>query len=85
MTREEAIHILEYERDNDIFCSSYRQKVHVAMDMGIEALKGRPKGEWKVRLPKPFLLCECSICGESEEWMSKFCPNCGADMGDENE
>ena len=39
MTREEAIHILEYERDNDIFCSSYRQKVHVAMCMGGEARK----------------------------------------------
>lgn len=33
MTKEEAIHILEYERDNNIFCSS------LAMDMAIEALK----------------------------------------------
>ena len=40
----------------------------------------RPRGEWKVRHPKPFFLCECSVCGESEDWMSKFCPNCGADM-----
>ena len=39
MTKEEAIHILKYERDHDPFCSSYRQKVRVAMDMAIEALK----------------------------------------------
>ena len=39
MTKEEAIHILEYERDNDIFCSSYRHKVHIAMTMGVEAIK----------------------------------------------
>lgn len=42
MTKDEAIHILEHERDNDIFCSSYRQKVHVAMTMGIEALQTPP-------------------------------------------
>ena len=35
MTRKEAIHILEYERDNNIFCSS------LAMDMAIEALKAQ--------------------------------------------
>ena len=45
MTREEAINILKYERDHDIFCSSYRQKVRVAMDMAIEALKAEEYDE----------------------------------------
>ena len=49
-----------------------------------QAQEDRLKGEWKVRRPKPFFLCECSVCGESEEWMSKFCPNCGADMRGED-
>lgn len=49
----------------------------------IQAQEDRPKGEWKVRHPKPFFLCECSVCGEGEAWMSKFCPNCGSDMRSE--
>ena len=40
----------------------------------------RPQGEWIVRQPKPFFLCTCSVCGETEEFMTKYCPNCGARM-----
>lgn len=38
------------------------------------------RGEWVIRSPKPFFLCKCSVCGETEEYESKFCPNCGAKM-----
>ena len=39
MTKEEAIDILVYERDNDAFISEYRDTVHEALDMGIKALQ----------------------------------------------
>ena len=39
MTREEAVKILTRERDNDVFVSEYRNIVHEALDLAIEALK----------------------------------------------
>lgn len=81
MTREEAIEIIRHIYD---VCLS--DELREAFPIVIEALEAdRPRGEWKVRHPKPFFLCECSVCGESEEWMSKFCPNCGADMRGEDD
>ena len=88
MKRKDALWVMQMCRDRDARSEAERE----AFDTAIEALKSesiftadRPRGEWKVRHPKPFFLCECSVCGESEEWMSKFCPNCGADMRGEDE
>lgn len=39
MSREEAIFILQKERDEDIFVlTNYRRRIHKALDMAIEAL-----------------------------------------------
>jgi hypothetical protein len=50
------------------------------MDELMAMIADRPQGEWIVRQPKPFFLCTCSVCGETEEFMTKYCPNCGARM-----
>lgn len=78
MTREEAIEELEYAkiklREANVFPS-----MDTAIDMAIEALKDRPKGEW---VKKTFGYGECSECGciVGNRFVSNFCPNCGSDM-----
>lgn len=43
MTAEEAVKILTYERDNDIFVSTeYREKIHEALTKAIKALEQQP-------------------------------------------
>lgn len=40
MTNKEAIELLKYERDNDIFVKTeHREKIHQAITLAIEALK----------------------------------------------
>ena len=40
MTAKEAVKILKYERDNDIFVATeYREKLHQALDKAINALE----------------------------------------------
>ena len=42
MTAEEAVKILTYERDNDIFVSTeHREKIHKALTMAIQALESQ--------------------------------------------
>lgn len=82
MTMEETIKILKEER----WCMSrYSEEYKEAYDMAIEALQGRPQGEWKHTITwQPY----CSNCeyvfGEDEEFSPfwKFCPMCGAEMAD---
>lgn len=94
MTKEEAINNLEslyneiYNEDSDGYI--YAE----AIDMAIEVLQGKPKGEWlSVEIIDDDSYngvnedaAECSICGyvgESYYWARtyyKFCPNCGARM-----
>ena len=85
MTREEAIDIL---RSYLMFDKSNMQ-IDIALNMAIEALSERPKGEWE-----EYTDCEgktrtitCSECGwEEHSWLdTNFCPNCGADMRGEKE
>lgn len=43
MTAEEAVEILKYERDNDIFVATeYREKLHEALTKAIKALEQQP-------------------------------------------
>ena len=39
MTTEEAIKILTHEKDEDIFISEYRNRIHEALQMAIDALE----------------------------------------------
>ena len=46
MHPKEAIEILEYERDNDIFVTTeHRARIHQALTMGIKALKAQIKAD----------------------------------------
>lgn len=90
MTREEAIQVLNEIFDDSEF-SRYESWYGTAMDMAIEALADRPTGVW---IDKGGYN-ECSECGEVAqkvelcdcvyERLTKFCPNCGADMRSEKE
>lgn len=52
MTTEEAVKILTYERDNDIFeTTEYRAKIHQALTMGIQALEAIPEIQ---EIPKDY-------------------------------
>lgn len=62
---------------------------------GIPLADVRPvvRGRWIRKHDDVCYWSECSICGEyppknryGQEWLSDFCPNCGADMrGEDNE
>ena len=52
MDKREAIEILEYERDTDFFVSDYRNRVHEALDLAIEALQEPTRDE----------LGDCTLC-----------------------
>lgn len=39
MTNEEAIKILTHEKDEDVFISEYRNRIHEAIQMAIDALR----------------------------------------------
>jgi hypothetical protein len=99
MTREEAIAELSvlHERlsnpkDCEDGCYSWEDGWYVeAIDMAIEALQDRPKGEWikkqvfNPELDKYVPLIECSVCGYEpyfggSEPKFNYCANCGARM-----
>ena len=84
MTREEAIKELEFHLErqdlyDDIFLDACR--------LAIKALQERPKGRWKK--PSPMSEPICSHCGRPPKTLfgilPPFCPNCGADMKEEQE
>ena len=86
MTREEAIQILSTRDAHGVLCG-YTSGVTEALDMAIEALRDKPKGEWILEYDGDSEcdnLYKCSICGVEcgcEEYdKPNFCPNCGADM-----
>lgn len=86
MTNEEAIkNIVAYM----YYAEDIPEQVGKAFDVAIKALKDeRPQGEWIVDEDNIFEnFKKCSICNEGAEWLdggsqflSNFCPNCGADM-----
>lgn len=83
MTKEEAITIIDNlhligcgrnQHEDDL-------RINVALDLAIDALLERPKGEWKCMADCG--VTECDQCGWSiEEYVGdyNFCPNCGARM-----
>lgn len=79
MTREEAIRRL---KNMAWLYGSVEREPHIeAIDMAIEALSERPKGEWKCMADCG--VTECDQCGWNvEEYVGdyNFCPNCGARM-----
>lgn len=93
MNREEAIEIL---KEFKTFCegilwdSKYIGRVE-ALDMAIEALSERPKGEWIEERVKSVgdvwekIWYRCSKCKRHEYRKTNFCPNCGADNRGEKE
>ena len=89
MTREEAITILT-ETQVVYFAPNGKEKVQKALNMAIEALTDRPKGEW-IKYESPVNYddgkdaWDCSLCGAMVGKQTNYCPNCGADMkGDDN-
>ena len=97
MTRNEAIfELIKYRRrlEEDPTIIFARGSFDAEpFDMAVEALE-RKHGEWiphEMQVPwgdgtTDVTMFRCSVCGYEQDWQSKFCPNCGADMrGDECE
>jgi hypothetical protein len=91
MTREEAIELL---KTTPIDIRSPRDDLEWrdyfgALDMAIEALQERPKGRWIYN--DGYNTCsvchnevaEYGDCGRRQDFI--LCPNCGADMRDNEE
>lgn len=92
MTNKEAIEELMFLTKVNGFKSwpmvSNPEQVE-ALKLAIKALESeRPRGDWIVDEDNDILrFMKCSNCGEVAEWLdggsqfiSNFCPNCGADM-----
>ena len=81
MTREEALMWLR-----EITYSAFDRttaKERQAVQMAIEALKDRPKGEWTNEGGEPIKDKFCVYCSECKEWSeyrTNYCGNCGARM-----
>ena len=86
MTTKEAIQLL---KSATMFEPTLENRDYPeAFDLAIKALEERPQGEWIVDEDNGILrFMKCSNCGKVAEWLdggsqflSNFCPNCGADM-----
>ena len=88
MTREEAIKVL-----NSSLEPSYFDITKEALTMAIEALEQpeQKKGEWilcenpiyssfRISGADPYL---CTVCYMKNDRQTKYCPNCGAKMEEE--
>lgn len=83
MTKEDALKIwLPIIADG----VKYMPECKEALDMAIEALEQEPKtGHWiDVPVGQYVLLHRCSNCLKTSVTESKYCPNCGAKMEDQN-
>lgn len=87
MTKEEAITRLHWLKRELIKGTDMNEPI----DMAIEALQDRPKGEWiESEMDKDFRVCSvCKNKGYKDKmaWRTEFiksylnfCPNCGARM-----
>lgn len=94
MTRDEAIKWLSRIEQRYIINGdeSYDEARKEALHMAIEALE-RQQGEWiphEIQVSwgdrtTDVTMFRCSVCGYEQDWQSKFCSNCGADMrGEKN-
>lgn len=92
MTREEAAHKLgdlALRLPNEVY-----DRYAESLAMAIEALEQpeQKKGKWTncgniyagtAFLTAGYTVFRCSKCGESHYRVARFCPNCGAKMGEE--
>lgn len=94
MTREEEVIKWLESLKAEIGKSEHRTLWHYAeaIDMAIEALKGRPKGHWRTMYDGDPITGEpypcgvyCDQCGDTIGVEANYCPNCGADMRGEDD
>ena len=88
MTREEAIQMIQAHKFPNP-TEAWQMLNNEAIDMAIEALKGRTDGEWR-EMEDDYggVYWECSNCedafflevGTPKENNYNFCPSCGAWM-----
>lgn len=75
-------------------CVPYNRAMAKAIE-SIPAVDARPvvRGKWKVSVHKTYYDVSCSVCGINSFFQvdgkdsvsyANFCPNCGADMREEN-
>lgn len=65
----------------DDFSTEYktRRSVNCPMEEH-KPMVGRKKGKWIEKSDGLYEFYECDKCGKQVNDISKFCPNCGADM-----
>lgn len=85
MTKEDATKIITDLKDTPILHTW--EDINKALHMAISALSEPKIGKWVHHDGGYSDHYECTACGTpivlTERW--KFCPNCGADMRDEEE
>ena len=69
MNNKEAREIIAHERDNDVFVSEYRNKVHEAQSMAIKALE---QTEWipvsSGKFPTSYVAVEVTVIRKDKTW-----------------
>ena len=69
MNNREAREIIAHERDNDVFVSEYRNKVHEAQNLAIKALE---QSEWipvrSGKMPTSYVAVEVTVIRKDKTW-----------------
>ena len=78
MTREEALQVCNGLQSNWFMSDRIRE----AMALAIEALEARITAQW-IEDGYNDEPCVCSRCGQPGKYEWWFCPNCGAQKGEE--
>ena len=73
----------------DAINAIYHHFPHVSMERATEILhecdSANRKGEWLDKGKEYIIRWTCSECGRRDKYVYNFCPDCGADMREENE
>ena len=92
ISREAAIESFRKNLDGGYVLTDDAQTTHILQSLPAADARPVVRGKWKVSVHKTYYDVSCSVCGINSFFQvdekdsvsyAKFCPNCGADMREE--